>query len=119
MTDPMPAAAPPPSGAPVPAPPGTDFPGKTLGIVGLILAFFTTIIGLIVSAVALNQSKKAGFKNTPALVGVILGSIGVVIGIIVAIVAIVGAVALVNQCAELGDGVHEVNGVTITCNVPG
>ena len=117
MTDP---AAPPPMPAPAPgtpqaAPPGTDYPGKTLGIVGLILVFFTSVIGLIISAVALSQSKKAGYKNTPALVGVILGIISAVIGIIVAIVLIVGAVGLANQCAELGDGVHEVNGVTITC----
>jgi hypothetical protein len=115
----MPPAAPPPSGAPIPAPPGTDYPGKTLGIVGLILSFFTTIIGLIISAVALSQSKKAGFKNTPALVGVIIGSIGVVVGIIIAIVAIVTLVAVGNQCAQLGNGEHEVNGVTITCNLPG
>ncbi len=67
------------------------------------------------SAVALNQSKKAGYKNTPALVGVIVGIISVVVGIIITIVAIVGVVGLANQCAELGDGVHEVNGVTITC----
>ena len=96
MTDP---AAPPPMPAPAPgtpqaAPPGTDYPGKTLGIVGLILVFFTSVIGLIISAVALSQSKKAGYKNTPALVGVILGIISAVIGIIIAIVAIVGVVGL-------------------------
>ncbi|HEY5785073.1 MAG TPA: hypothetical protein VIT65_09875, partial [Microlunatus sp.] len=42
-------------------------PGKTLGIIGLVLSFFTAIIGLIISIVALRKSKKAGFKNTPAL----------------------------------------------------
>ncbi|MBN9140446.1 MAG: hypothetical protein J0H23_06430 [Micrococcales bacterium] len=57
-----------------PAPAGTDYPGKTLGIVGLILAIVAGgVIGLIVSAIALNQSKQAGFQNTPAKIGVILG----------------------------------------------
>ncbi len=95
--------------------PGGEDPGKTLGIVGLILSFFTALIGLIISAVALNKSKKAGFKNTPALVGIIigaLGTIGVIIAIIVSVV-VLGAAA--TKCAELGPGIHQEGGVTITC----
>ena len=95
---------------------GVEDPGKTLGIVGLILSFFTAVIGLIVSAVALNKSKKAGFKNTPALVGIIIGALGT-IGLIIAI--IVSAVAfstVASRCAELGPGTHESGGVTITCS---
>lgn len=95
--------------------PSGDFPGKTLGIVGLVLSLFTTIIGLIISIVALRQSKKAGFKNTPALVGVIIGIVTTVFAIIFGAIAIAGVVALLSQCAELGPGVHNVNGVTVTC----
>jgi hypothetical protein len=121
VTDPMPPApAPtqqPAAGAPVPAPPGTDYPGKILGIVGLILVFFTTIIGLIVSAIALNQSKRAGYKNTPAKVGVILGIISVVLAVVALIVVFAVVLpGIASQCAELGPGVHEVNGVTYTCS---
>jgi hypothetical protein len=68
------------------APAGMDYPGKTLGIVGLIVAIFFNLIGLIISAIALNQSKKAGYKNTPALVGVIIGAVLLAIGIIISIV---------------------------------
>ena len=93
MTDPAPA--PPPQPAPTPGalvdpPPGADYPGKTLGIVGLILVFFTGLIGLILSIVANSQSKAAGYKNTPAKVGIIIGIISLVIGVIITIVAIVG-----------------------------
>lgn len=115
QTDPM---QPPPGQSPAGTyyqQPAAEDPGKTLGIVGLILSFFTALIGLIISAVALNKSKKAGFKNTPALVGIIigaLGTIGIVIAIIVSVVAL-GAVA--SQCATLGPGVHNVNGVTVRC----
>ena len=35
--------------------------------------------------------------------------------IIIGGVAIAGVMALLSQCAELGPGVHEVNGVTVTC----
>jgi Ca2+/H+ antiporter len=79
---------------PVAAPAGTDYPGKTLGIVGLIVAIFANLIGLIISAIALNQSKKAGYKNTPALAGVIVGAILLVLGIIITIVSVVAAVSM-------------------------
>jgi hypothetical protein len=111
----MPAPA-----APAPAPAGTDFPGKTLGIVGLILAIFFNLIGLIVSAIALNQSKKAGYKNGPAKAGVIVGAILLVLSIIGTIIFVVAGAALfggiVDMCAQLGEGVWEVDGVTYTCS---
>ncbi len=105
--------------APVPAPAGTDYPGKTLGIVGLILAFLVTIVGLIVSIIANSQSMAAGYKNGPAKAGIIISVIFIVLGIIGGIIfAVAGASlfgGLAQICAELGTGVHEVNGVTYTC----
>jgi hypothetical protein len=68
------------------APAGVDYPGKTLGVVGLVVAIFFNLIGLIISASALNQSKKAGYKNTPALVGVIIGAVLVGLGVLVTII---------------------------------
>ena len=99
---------------PYAAPPAED-PGKTLGIIGLVLSFFTAIIGLIISIVALRKSKKAGFKNTPALIGIIVGILSTVVAIIIGIVSIAAFSALISQCAQLGPGVHDVNGVTVTC----
>ncbi|WP_159502406.1 hypothetical protein [Microbacterium sp. 18062] len=54
------------------------------------------MIGLIISAIAFSQSKKAGYKNTPALVGIIIGAVLVVIGIVVTIVVVIATVAAVN-----------------------
>ena len=107
-----------PAPAPVPAAaPASD--GKTLGIVGLILAFVFSLAGLIVSLIARSQSKKAGVQNTPATIGIVISILGLVIGLIVAIVTIAGSAALfgglAQVCAELGSGVHEINGVTYTC----
>lgn len=84
------------------AQPGTDFPGKTLGIVGLIVAIFANLIGLIISAIALSQSKKAGYKNTPALAGVIVGSVLFGLTLIWIIVAVVVSVAALNSGAYVG-----------------
>jgi hypothetical protein len=106
--------------APVPAsaPPASD--GKTLGIVGLVLAFLFSVAGLIVSLIARGQSKRAGVSNGPATAGIIISIIGIVITIIWVIVLIVGGAALFGgiaaACAELGPGVHEVDGVTYTCS---
>ncbi len=83
----------PQSRAPQAAPAGQDFPGKTLGIVGLIVAIFFNLIGLIISIIAFNQSKKAGYKNTPALAGIIVGAVFLGIGLLVVILSIVAGVS--------------------------
>jgi Ca2+/H+ antiporter len=94
----------------------SENPGKSLGIVGLILAFFVNIVGLIVSIVALRRSKKAGHKNGFAVAGIIVSLLSIVVGAIVIGVIVAGASAVAAQCAEYGSGVHELdNGVTITC----
>ena len=101
----------PPVYQPVPA---TD-PARTLGIAGLVLSIFTSVVGLIVSIVAFRKSKRAGFKNGAALAGIVVGAI-TTLGILTAgIAAGVAATSLVNTCQDLGPGTHVVNGVTYTC----
>jgi hypothetical protein len=121
MTDVTPPAAPEPTPAPVPptyAPaPTAASDGKTLGIVALVAAFFISLLGIILGFIAKGQSKKAGVKNTPATVAIVLGFIFLAIQIIWIIVAIVGATALFAQCGEYGPGVHTLpSGVTLTCS---
>lgn len=97
-------------------------PGKTLGIVGLVMSFFfgLNIVGLILSIVGLNKSKKAGMKNTPAFAGIIVSIVTIIIGVIVviAIVAIAAAGVSVFQemCEGMASGSYELNdGTPITC----
>jgi uncharacterized YccA/Bax inhibitor family protein len=91
-------------------------PGKTLGIVGLILAFIAAPIGFIISLVARGQSKKAGAPNGPATAGIIIGLIITLIWIVIIIVSVVAGAALVNACAGLEPGVYDTgNGTTLTC----
>jgi hypothetical protein len=104
MTNP---AVPPAAAAPVSA------PGKTLGIVGLVFAFLIPLLGLILSIVAKVQSRGAGVKNTPSTVGIVL-SIIFMVGYVLIVVAVFGS--LFAGCAQLGPGVHDVNGVTLTCS---
>lgn len=110
MTD-----APPPAPAAAASPAPVN-PGKTMGVVALVLSIIGLhLIGVIVGFIGLNQSKKAGQKNGFALAGIIIGFIGmaVVIALLVGGGALLGS--LFGACAELGPGVHEVGGVTYTC----
>ncbi|MGV3712582.1 hypothetical protein [Pseudolysinimonas sp.] len=82
--------------APAPAPgPAPTSDGKTLGIVGLVLAFLAPLIGLIVSIIARNQSKAAGVENTPAKVGLILSIVFMVLYVIFLIIYFVVIAAAV------------------------
>ena len=115
----QPAGAPQYSGGPQYNASNGPVPGRTLGIVGLVLAFLASPIGLVLSIVALVQSRKAGAKNGFALAGIIIGIIGTIIIVIsiIAIVALAGAAgeAFNEVCGQLGSGVHEQDGVTFTC----
>jgi hypothetical protein len=103
------------SGAPQSGASNGPVPGRTLGIVGLILAFIASPIGLVLSIVAMVQSKKAGAKNGFALAGIIIGILGTLIIIATVIAAISLAGAFGELCNELGSGVHEQGNTTITC----
>ncbi len=102
-----------------PMPPAED-PGKTLGIVALVLAFFVQLLGLILGIVALNQSKKAGYSNGPAKAAIILSIVFMVLGLI--ILGIVLAFVLPNVavlaeiCNQTGPGRWMLeDGTIVTC----
>ena len=77
-------------GAPV------EDPGKTLGIVGFVLAFVFAIAGIVVSAIAKKKSREAGFENDLAKWGLILSivfTVLTVVGVILYVVLIAAVVA--------------------------
>lgn len=95
----------------------SDFPGKTLGIVGLVLAFIVSLAGIVVSAIALRESRAAGYKNPIAEAGLIVSVILTVLGVVGAIISIVVTVALWQSCGYMGNGVHMMqNGASLDCN---
>ncbi|HEY9294257.1 MAG TPA: hypothetical protein VIP98_23490 [Microlunatus sp.] len=91
-------------------------PGRTLGIVGLVLSIVANWVGLIVSIVAFKKSKNAGFQNGLAKAGIIVGCITTALAVIGAVIAIVLAVNLGSTCSDLGPGVHQVGSGVVTCN---
>lgn len=115
------AATPPQNAAPAAAPQQPQYaqaiPGKTLGIVALVLSFLggLAIVGIILGFVARGQSKAAGYPNGPAKAAIIVGFIVITIFIISMIILAVVSASLVNACGELGPGIWEVDGVTYTC----
>lgn len=104
----------PPTPAAAPAPAASD--GKTLGIIALVVAFFFSLVGIILGFIAKGQSKRAGVKNTPATVAIVLGFIFLALTLVWVIVLIAGAGALFSECAQYGPGTHTLpSGITLTC----
>lgn len=97
--------------------PSVEDPGRTMGIIGLILAFFMPLIGLVVSIVARSKSKKAGHKNSLALAGIILSTVFIILTIAGVALFAFGANKTLQYCNENGAGTHTTeDGLTITCD---
>ena len=89
-----------------------------------ILSFFAQLIALVLGIVALVQSKRAGQKNGWAVAAIIISSVLPVVGTIVAIwiLAVLLPQAahltqeILQQCRDLGPGIHEINGLPVNCS---
>ena len=94
-------------------------PGKTMAIIAVILPFVGfSLVGLILGIIAKSKSKKAGYKNTLALVAIIISSIAIVISIIVAVFLIMYFADVAAQAQACVDGAETVtiNGQIIECS---
>ena len=137
--EPQPAGQPYPGAYPAPGQPGGAYPGggypgpsypgpgqdpqeraarttRTLSIVGLVTAIIpcTAVIGLVASIVALVRGRRTpGSTRTMAVVGVVIGALWIIGGILL---VVFGIGTLIQTCADLGPGVHYVDGVTYTCD---
>ncbi len=78
----------------------TEDPARTLGIVGLVFAFVFSGLGLMLSVIAVIRSRRAGFTNVPAIVGIVVGTLSVIIAIIVGPTFS----AMIADCLEPGSG---------------
>ena len=119
-------AAPSPYGYPggyAPAPAAQ--PGKTMGIIGLILSClffipFASLVGVILSIVAFVQSRKAKLSNGPALAGIIIGAVVFVLTTLATIAifffAVDAASTIYDVCTEPGAGVVFVDGEQVDCS---
>lgn len=83
--------------APVPAP--AEDPGKTMGIIGIVLIFFFAPAAIILGIISRKKSKAAGHSTT-------LGTVALVGGIVAAILNILAVVAFFSLMAA---GVNELN----------
>ncbi|VXB05552.1 conserved hypothetical protein [Microbacterium sp. 8M] len=95
----------PPAGAPSPAyaPAAASVPGKTLGIVALVLTFVvSSVLGLILGYVARSQSRAVGYDNVPAKIAIIAGWILTALGVLAAVLVIVFTVVAASQGAVSG-----------------
>lgn len=96
----------------LPTPP-ENHAGRGLGITALVLAIVLNIVGVIVGIIALVISRRAGAKNGWAVAAIIVGS---VLFVFLGAATMIGLSAINSQCADLGPGVHQWNGLTLTCS---
>ena len=78
----------------------TEYPGQTMGIVALVLAFFTQVPALVLGIIAWMWSNKAGVNNVPAKVAVAVSSVLIVLGVL----AVVGWVIFLASAVQGFDG---------------
>jgi hypothetical protein len=81
-----------------------EFPGQTLGIVALVLSFFTQIPALVLGIIAWVWSNRAGVSNVPAKVAVAVSITLMVLGLLVVIGWIVFIAATVGDLGMGGFG---------------
>lgn len=81
----------------------TEYPGQTLGLVALVLAFFTQIPALILGIIAWVWSNRAGVSNVPAKVAVAVSAALMVIGALVVVGWIVLVASTLGELGELGN----------------
>ncbi|MBW0256067.1 hypothetical protein [Cellulomonas sp. PS-H5] len=119
---PQPAAGyPDPAALPGPYPVAPQpAPSPTLAIVGLVTALIpcTALVGLVISIVVLVRGRRGGAPGRGlAVAGVIVGALWLVAGVVALALGAFGVASLVETCADLGNGVHYVDGVRYECNV--
>lgn len=68
-----------------------EYPGQSLGITGLVLAFVLPLVGIVLGVIAYTWSKKAGVANAPARAAVIVGGIILAVGLIVYVAWVIAA----------------------------
>ncbi|MER2136119.1 MAG: DUF4190 domain-containing protein [Arthrobacter sp.] len=99
-------------------------PGKTMGIIGLILSClffipFASLVGVILSIVAFVQSRKARMSNGPALAGIIIGAVVFLLTLLATVAlfffAVDTASTIYDVCTEPGAGTIFVDGERIDC----
>lgn len=104
------SAYPGPSATPPLGRPERD-PAKVLGIVGLVLAFCCSWIGLTLSIAAVVRSRRAGYTNVPAILGIVVSLV-----VVIASVIFGGTVGeAVFTCLQRGPGEHQVGDRIFTC----
>jgi uncharacterized protein YjeT (DUF2065 family) len=83
-----------PAASPSAAAPNTavvEYPGQSLGITGLVLAFVLPLVGIVLGVIAYTWSKRAGVANAPARAAVIVGGLILAVGFIVYVAWVIAA----------------------------
>lgn len=90
-------------------------PGRVLGIVSIVASLALGLLGILLGVLAYRSSRDAGFSNTPAMIGMILGVVTTVL-LALQLFLIFSNMGIAGACAGLEPGIHTLdNGTTVSC----
>ena len=70
-------------------------PGQTMGIIGLVGNFLGfSVVGIILGALSMNESKKAGMSSALGIISLIWGILGILLAVLLFILFFAGVFAL-------------------------
>jgi len=79
-----------------------EYPGQTMGIVALVLAFFSQLPALILGIIAWVWSNRAGVSNVPAKVAVAVSATLIIVGVLIVIGWVVFIASSIGNFGNMG-----------------
>ncbi|MDE6075410.1 MAG: zinc ribbon domain-containing protein [Clostridia bacterium] len=76
---------------------------STMSILGLVLSFFMTLVGLIVSILAYNEAKRTGSVKSQSMAkaGIIISAVEMGLGVVIGIIYVIVIVAALGSAGAL------------------
>jgi hypothetical protein len=79
-------------------------PGRTTGVVAIVVGFFVGIVGVFIGIVSLQRSRRVGLAGALGTAGIVVSILNIVVGGAVGISYVRYEVSLAQQCSLVGPG---------------
>lgn len=91
-------------------------PGRTTGVVAIVVGFFVGIVGVFIGIASLQKSRRVGLAGALGTAGIVVSILNIVVGGAVGISWVRYEVSLTQQCSLVGPGQYLTqSGDQVTC----
>lgn len=96
--------------------PVDDDPGRTSGIVSIVVGFFAGLVGVFIGIASIRASRRAGLAGAIGTAGIVVSVLNILVGGAVGVSYVRYQVTLAQQCALVGPGQFATQtGDQVTC----